>query len=123
LDLNGRRALVTGGASGIGLAIAERLFASGAKVVIWDLNGEAAHAAAKKLGGLSIAADVSDLNSVTSAGAGDTSARPHDRHTRQQCPESVALTPNCGTVRSMTGGKSSRSMSRGHSTAAGQWCR
>ena len=67
LDLNGRNAVVTGGASGLGLAIAERLVASGAKVVIWDLNGEAAHAAGKKLGGLSIAADVSDLNSVTSA--------------------------------------------------------
>jgi 2-dehydro-3-deoxy-L-rhamnonate dehydrogenase (NAD+) len=63
LDLNGRNAVVTGGASGLGFAIA----ASGATVVIWDLNGEAAHAARKKLGGLSIAADVSDLNSVMSA--------------------------------------------------------
>src|SRR5438067_2668566 len=67
LDLNGRNAVVTGGASGLGFAIAERLAASGATVVIWDLNGEAAHAARKKLGGLSIAADVSDLNSVMNA--------------------------------------------------------
>jgi 2-dehydro-3-deoxy-L-rhamnonate dehydrogenase (NAD+) len=67
LDLNGRNAVVTGGASGLGLAIAERLVASGAKIVIWDLNSEAAHAAGKKLGGSSIAADVSDLTSVTSA--------------------------------------------------------
>jgi len=67
LDLNGRNAVVTGGASGLGFAIAERFVASGAKIVIWDLNGEAAHAAGKKLGGSSIAADVSDLTSVTSA--------------------------------------------------------
>ena len=67
LDLNGRNAVVTGGASGLGFAIAERLVSSGAKIVIWDLNGEAAHAAGKKLGGSSIAADVSDLTSVTSA--------------------------------------------------------
>ena len=67
LDLNGRNAVVTGGASGLGFAIAERLVASGANVVIWDLDGEAAHAAGKKLGGLSIAADVSDLTSVTNA--------------------------------------------------------
>ena len=67
LDLKGRNAVVTGGASGLGFAIAERFVASGAKVVIWDLNGEAAHAAGKKLGCSSVAADVSDLNSVTSA--------------------------------------------------------
>ena len=67
LDLNGRTAVVTGGASGLGFAIAERLVASGAKVVIWDLDGEAAHAAGKKLGGSSIAADVSEMTSVGSA--------------------------------------------------------
>jgi 2-dehydro-3-deoxy-L-rhamnonate dehydrogenase (NAD+) len=67
LDLNGRNAVVTGGASGLGFAIAKRLIASSAKVVIWDLDGEAGEAAGKRLGGSSIAADVSDLTSVTSA--------------------------------------------------------
>jgi NAD(P)-dependent dehydrogenase (short-subunit alcohol dehydrogenase family) len=67
LDLNGRNAVVTGGASGLGFAIAERLVDSAAKVVIWDLNGEAAQTAAKRLGCLSIAADVSDLSCVTGA--------------------------------------------------------
>jgi 2-dehydro-3-deoxy-L-rhamnonate dehydrogenase (NAD+) len=67
IDVTGRNAVVTGGASGLGFAIAERLAASGAKVVIWDIDAEAAHAAAKKLGGRAIIADVSDANSVTSA--------------------------------------------------------
>lgn len=38
--LEGRRALVTGGAGDIGIAIAQRLSAEGAKVVLWDKNGE-----------------------------------------------------------------------------------
>jgi NAD(P)-dependent dehydrogenase (short-subunit alcohol dehydrogenase family) len=54
LDLNGRNAVVTGGASGLGFAIAKRLIASGAKVVIWDLDGEAGEAAGKQLGGSSM---------------------------------------------------------------------
>ena len=38
-DFAGRTAVVTGGAQGIGAAIARRLQASGAKVAIWDLEG------------------------------------------------------------------------------------
>jgi len=49
IDLNGRRAIVTGGASGIGFAIVERLLASGAKVAIWDRNESGMQAAAEKL--------------------------------------------------------------------------
>ncbi len=39
IDLNGRIAVVTGGAQGIGRAIVERLLASGAAVAIWDRDG------------------------------------------------------------------------------------
>ncbi len=39
LDFNGRTAIVTGGAQGIGAAIAKRLADSGAKVHVWDLDG------------------------------------------------------------------------------------
>jgi 2-dehydro-3-deoxy-L-rhamnonate dehydrogenase (NAD+) len=67
LDLNGRNAVVTGGASGLGFAIAERLARSGAKVVIWDIDDEGARAAGRKLGGFAIAADVGDLAAVTHA--------------------------------------------------------
>ena len=67
LDLEGRNAVVTGGASGLGFAIAARLITSGAKVVIWDLDAEAARAAEKQLGGSSLPVDVSDLSSVMGA--------------------------------------------------------
>ncbi|HZQ71914.1 MAG TPA: SDR family NAD(P)-dependent oxidoreductase [Burkholderiales bacterium] len=39
LDFNGRTAIVTGGAQGIGAAIVKRLKASGAQVAVWDLDG------------------------------------------------------------------------------------
>jgi 2-hydroxycyclohexanecarboxyl-CoA dehydrogenase len=45
-----RTAIVTGGASGIGLAIAERLAADGLRVAVFDVNGEAADEAAAKIG-------------------------------------------------------------------------
>ena len=41
IDLNGRRAIVTGGAQGLGRAIAERLQASGASVYVWDFDSAA----------------------------------------------------------------------------------
>jgi 3-hydroxybutyrate dehydrogenase len=49
MTLKGKVCLITGSASGIGLAIAERYLADGAKVVIADLNGDAAKATAKGL--------------------------------------------------------------------------
>lgn len=49
-DLAGQVAVVTGGAQGIGLAIARRLHESGALPVLWDMDGELAASAAKDLG-------------------------------------------------------------------------
>jgi 2-dehydro-3-deoxy-L-rhamnonate dehydrogenase (NAD+) len=51
LDLQGRSAIVTGGAAGIGLAIAKRLGASGARVSLWDRDDAALAAARASLGG------------------------------------------------------------------------
>ena len=40
IDLEGRRAVITGGAQGIGRAVAERFLESGAAVALWDLDGD-----------------------------------------------------------------------------------
>lgn len=62
IDLTNKVALVTGGASGIGKACVEALLAAGAKVVIADLNGDAARALAATLGpnAAGTAADTTD---------------------------------------------------------------
>lgn len=49
MSFNGKVAIVTGGASGIGLATAQRLARDGARVAIWDLNETAAQAAADQI--------------------------------------------------------------------------
>lgn len=69
IDLKGRCAVVTGGAAGIGLAVAQRFAASGARVALWDLDEAAAKAAAASLGDghLGIAVDVADEHSVQRA--------------------------------------------------------
>ncbi len=72
IDLKGRVAVVTGGAAGIGLAIAQRFATSGAQVAIWDINPKAADAAAAGLTGAGhrgIAVDVTDEASVAAATA------------------------------------------------------
>ncbi|MGY1642192.1 3-hydroxybutyrate dehydrogenase [Geodermatophilus sp. SYSU D00703] len=62
--LEGRRALVTGGASGIGRACAVRLAAAGASVVVLDRDGEAAKAVAEDVGGTALAVDLTDLDGL-----------------------------------------------------------
>jgi 3-hydroxybutyrate dehydrogenase len=64
LDLAGRSAVVTGGASGIGLACARRLSDAGADVTVVDLNAEAANAVAAEIGGRAIVADLSDPSTL-----------------------------------------------------------
>ncbi|HKE16642.1 MAG TPA: SDR family NAD(P)-dependent oxidoreductase [Kofleriaceae bacterium] len=67
IDLAGRSAVVTGGARGIGLAVVERLVASGARVAIWDRDEAAAAAAAQRAGQVSLAVDVTDEHAVAAA--------------------------------------------------------
>jgi 3-hydroxybutyrate dehydrogenase len=62
--LDGRRALVTGGASGIGRACAVRLAAAGAEVVVVDRDAEAATAVAELVGGTAVTVDLTDLAAV-----------------------------------------------------------
>ncbi|MCC4267606.1 3-hydroxybutyrate dehydrogenase [Microbacterium schleiferi] len=63
-DLAGRRALVTGGASGIGLACATEFASRGAAVIVADLNADAAHAAAEQIGGEAWVVDLSDTEAL-----------------------------------------------------------
>jgi 2-hydroxycyclohexanecarboxyl-CoA dehydrogenase len=67
IRLEGRTALVTGGASGIGAATARRLAAEGARVAIGDLNGPGAREVAEELDGFACELDVTDTGSVHAA--------------------------------------------------------
>ncbi len=66
LDLTGRSALVTGAASGIGRACAERLSRAGAAVTVLDLNGDDAWKVADSIGGEAMQADLSDYEVLDS---------------------------------------------------------
>ena len=73
IDLEGRRAVVTGGAQGIGLAIAEHLSRSGGVVALWDRDGGELRTAGDRLRGgegravAEVAVDVTDLGQVEAA--------------------------------------------------------
>ncbi|HLI33141.1 MAG TPA: glucose 1-dehydrogenase [Solirubrobacteraceae bacterium] len=67
MRLEGRVALVTGGASGIGAATARRLAAEGARVAIGDVDDEGARDVAAELDGLGLALDVRDSRSARQA--------------------------------------------------------
>ena len=69
MDINGSVAVVTGGASGLGLATARRLVKAGAKAVLVDLPSSAGEEAAAGLGGSAVfaPADVTDSDSVAAA--------------------------------------------------------
>jgi 2-hydroxycyclohexanecarboxyl-CoA dehydrogenase len=64
MRLDGKTALVTGGASGIGAATARRLAAEGARVAIGDLNEDGARELAGELDGFACSLDVADTASV-----------------------------------------------------------
>ncbi len=71
IDLDGRKAVVTGGAPGIGRAIAERFLASGAQVSIWDRDRALAETAVAEIGGAVslVQVDVTYWDAVRSAAA------------------------------------------------------
>lgn len=73
LDFKGRTAIVTGGAQGIGLAIAQRLIASGARVRIWDQDDKLLAKTIAKLGSMA-SGDAIDVTSEAAVGRGTKSA-------------------------------------------------
>ncbi|WP_147113390.1 SDR family oxidoreductase [Tateyamaria sp. syn59] len=64
MQLEGKTAIVTGGASGFGEGIARAFAAQGARVMVADINGDGAEAIASNIGGLPAQVDVSDNTSV-----------------------------------------------------------
>lgn len=71
IDLDGQVAVVTGGAQGIGFAVAQRLIASGARVSLWDLDAGLLEDAKAALGeaAFSQTVDIADLNGLGRAHA------------------------------------------------------
>ena len=69
LDMQGRHAVITGGAAGLGLAIAQRMLASGATVTLWDRDAAALATAAQALGAgvQTVQVDVTRHDSVVQA--------------------------------------------------------
>lgn len=66
-DFDDQVAVITGGAQGIGYAVAKRMIENGAKVVIWDFDTDLAQASASELGATALHCDVSDWDSVRAA--------------------------------------------------------
>jgi len=76
MDIAGASALVTGGASGLGLATVRRLTAAGANVTIVDLPSSNGADVAEGLGGSFVAADVTDADQIADAAARAAEAGP-----------------------------------------------
>lgn len=64
VDLSSKRALVTGGASGLGKAMSEAFAAAGAHVVVADVNAESAEAVAKDIGGEAWTVNLADTSAL-----------------------------------------------------------
>ena len=75
MEISGHAALVTGGASGLGLATAQRLANAGAKVTLLDMNEDAGRKEAEEIGGHFIRVDVTDDQAVR-----DAVAEAEDKH-------------------------------------------
>ena len=90
LDFEGRTAVVTGGAAGIGLAVAKRLALSGARVALWDLDAHALASAAAGIGHgtATHALDVADPHAVEHAAA--ATARDFGRIDALVCSAGIA---------------------------------
>src|SRR5262245_26884267 len=65
--LDGQRAFVTGGASGIGAATCRRMAAEGARVAVVDLDQERAEEVAAEIDGVAYAVDVTDFDAMREA--------------------------------------------------------
>lgn len=77
MQIDGKIAVITGAAAGIGLALARRLRIGGAEVVLADLDADATRRAATELGGLAVRADASNEDDIR--GLVETAVNQHGR--------------------------------------------
>lgn len=94
IDLEGEHAVVTGGAQGLGFAMARRFVASGATVTLWDLNAELLEEARAALGEAAtvVACDVSDWEQVEAA-----------RHRTEEIARPASILVNSAGIAGATG--------------------
>ena len=109
IDLDGRRAVVTGGGQGIGRAIAERLLASGAAVALWDRDRPLVEATRDALASqgdvLAVAVDVTDLAAVEAAARETTRGAAAASTSWSTTPASPAPTIRSGSTRRTPGAR------------------
>ncbi len=67
MDISGKTIVITGGASGIGAALARQAAAAGAQVCIADLNVDLARSVGDQIGGMAVACDVTDESQIVAA--------------------------------------------------------
>ncbi len=67
MNITGQAAVVTGGGSGLGAETARRLARLGAKVAVFDVNGDAARSVAAEIGGVGHACDITDTAALEQA--------------------------------------------------------
>lgn len=67
MQIQGQAAIVTGGGSGLGAAVARELARQGAKVAVLDINGAQAQAVASEIGGVACVCDITETAAVTAA--------------------------------------------------------
>jgi len=67
MNIEGQGAIVTGGGSGLGAQTARALAKRGARVSVFDINGDAASAVAAEIGGVGVRCDITDAASVEAA--------------------------------------------------------
>ncbi|MFF3256359.1 SDR family NAD(P)-dependent oxidoreductase [Actinacidiphila glaucinigra] len=114
-DLSGRRAVVTGAASGIGAAVAARLAALHAEVVVCDVDAEGAARMAERIGGetlvpdLSRTSDLGDLHleaDILVSNAGAQNVAPVERSAPRGSPMAVQLSGSLPPMREGTASES-----------------